>query len=139
MKKDEQSLVAYCGLYCPKCYKMVVSEAAKLLEEALENTHICGSVHDPSKQFKKELKILAGLRCPKLCKAGGGKPDCKIRVCCLSKNLEGCWECKDFENCKNLKKQFVENLRKIKNRGLSDFIREADKPKKIAPTGVNNG
>ncbi|PIN72140.1 hypothetical protein COT48_01675 [Candidatus Woesearchaeota archaeon CG08_land_8_20_14_0_20_47_9] len=29
-------LVAYCGLYCPKCYKTVVSEAAKSLKTALE-------------------------------------------------------------------------------------------------------
>ncbi len=114
MKRDVK-LVAYCGLYCPKCYKMVVSQAAESLKDALENTHICGSVNDASAQFKAELSNLVSLRCPKVCKEGGGKQTCEIRKCCVGKHLNGCWECNEFENCKNLKGQYVSNIKRIKN------------------------
>jgi hypothetical protein len=122
MGKESLKLIAYCGLYCPKCYKMVVSQKAKALKDALENTHICGSVNEPRKEFKEELNKLAGLRCPKLCKDGGGNPNCLIRKCCIEKNFAGCWQCHDFLECNNLKKQFVDNLKKIKEMGIEDFI-----------------
>jgi len=130
VSQQNEKLVAYCGLYCPKCYKMVVSKAAKSLDDALKNTHICGSPNDPSPQFKKELKNLVSLRCPKVCKEGGGKSDCIIRKCCLKKGLNGCWECSDFETCKSLKEQFVSNIKKIKKLGFDEFIAEMDKNKK---------
>ncbi len=115
MIEKDKNLIAYCGLYCPSCYKMVVSEAAESLKHALENTHICGSTNEPSKRFKDELDNLISLRCPKVCKEGGGNPNCAIRKCCLGKNIAGCWECKDFEKCENLTEQFVGNIKKIIN------------------------
>jgi len=122
----DEKLVAYCGLYCPKCYKMVVSQAAESLKDALENTHIYGSVNDASSQFKAELNKLVSLRCLKVCKEDGGKPTCKIRKCCVGKRLNGCWECNDFERCKNLKEQFVNNIKNIRKLGISGFIVESD-------------
>jgi len=121
MTEENANLVAYCGLYCPKCYKMVVSDAAEFLKNALENTHICGSKHDPPTQFKDELNNLVLLRCPKLCK-GGGNPNCIIRKCCIEKNLAGCWDCNDFQTCKNLNEQFINNIKKIKKLGIDGFI-----------------
>jgi hypothetical protein len=115
MVKKDKNLIAYCGLYCPTCYKMVVSGAAQSLKNALKNTHICGSVSDPSKQFKNELNDLISLRCPKVCKKGGGNPNCAIKKCCLSKRVNGCWECDSFKTCKNLTKQFVGNIMKYIN------------------------
>lgn len=123
MAQENEKLVSYCGLYCPKCYKMVVSSAAELLNDSLKNTHICGSINDPSDGFKKELEKLVSIRCPRVCKDGGGKPDCKIRKCCLRKNLVGCWECEDFEECENLKEQFITNIKKIKKLGISGFVK----------------
>ncbi len=122
MTKNNSYQVAYCGLYCPKCYKMVVSNAAESLKNALENTHICGSINDPSSQFKEELNNLVLLRCPKLCKEGGGNPDCIIRKCCIKKNIPGCWDCNDFQMCKNLSKQFISNIKKITKLGIDDFV-----------------
>ncbi|MGQ4914327.1 MAG: DUF3795 domain-containing protein, partial [Candidatus Asgardarchaeia archaeon] len=29
-------------------------------------------------------------------------PFCKIRKCCQKDELEGCWECGEFETCKKL-------------------------------------
>ncbi|RLC58086.1 MAG: hypothetical protein DRH89_01965 [Candidatus Cloacimonadota bacterium] len=42
------------------------------------------------------------LRCRKTCRNGGENLFCKIRKCCLKKEIEGCWECNDFENCSKL-------------------------------------
>ncbi len=122
MSEEKVNLVAYCGLFCPRCYKMVVSEAAKILKNALENTHICGSPNEPSIQFKEELNKLVGLRCPKLCKEGGGNPNCTIRKCCIKKNIAGCWECEDFQICDKLNNQFVDNIHKIKKLGIDGFV-----------------
>ena len=123
MSKENVNLVAYCGLYCPKCYKMVVSDAAESLKLALEVTHICGSANDPSAPFKDELNKLISLRCPKVCKAGGGNPSCVIRKCCMKKNIAGCWECDEFQACDNLTEQFVNNIKKIKKIGLKEYSR----------------
>ena len=50
---------------------MVVSEAAINLKKALENTHICGSKHDPSTKFKAEIDELVNLKCAVFCKKKG--------------------------------------------------------------------
>ena len=106
---------------------MVVSEAAKLLKNSLENTHICGSINDPSLQFKSELNNLVSLRCTRICKEGGGKSTCEIRKCCKNNNLNGCWECNGFENCTKLKEQFINNNKKIRALGINGFIKEVTK------------
>ncbi|HII38379.1 TPA: hypothetical protein HA318_00035 [Candidatus Micrarchaeota archaeon] len=62
--------VAYCSLYCSKCFKTVVSQSAQALKDALENTHVCGSVHEPSAEFKKELARLVAFRCSRTCRTG---------------------------------------------------------------------
>lgn len=115
-------LIAYCGLYCPKCYAMVVSEAAINLKKALENTHICGSKHDPSTEFKTEIDELVNLRCSVFCK-DKKESDCPI-TCCISKGFDGCWECHDALGCPELSQQFKENCRKINEVGPARFIDE---------------
>ena len=121
MNKQKEKLISYCGLYCPRCYRMVVSAAARNLKVVIKSSHICESTNDPSNQFIKELNKLIGLRCPKICQDGGGKTNCLIRQCCMAKRLIGCWECDGFENCTHLKKQFVKNIKKIKEVGVYAF------------------
>jgi len=111
----KDKLIAYCGLYCPKCYKMTISEAAINLKKELDNKQGCGKLNCLSESFKLELDELIALRCNKICKDGGGSLDCKIRKCCIEKSFDGCWECNDFESCDKLSLQFVENLKSISN------------------------
>lgn len=115
--------VAYCGLYCPKCYKNVVSEAAAKLKFAMENTHICNKPNAVPPSFKKTLDKLVGLRCPVVCKNGGGNPNCKIKKCCKEKNINGCWECGEYRKCDKLHERFVKNIEKIKKLGMIRFIK----------------
>ena len=30
------------------------------------------------------------------CRAGGGEPDCRQRVCCVEQGIDGCWQCDRF-------------------------------------------
>lgn len=130
MNEENLKLVAYCGLYCPECYKMEISKEAILLKKSLDNSSICGTTNEPSTQFKDELNNLVALHCPKLCKDGGGNLNCLIRKCCTEKNLVGCWECNDFQTCKKLKEQFVNNINKIKELGIDGFCSSNEKERK---------
>lgn len=121
MNKQDKKFVAYCGLYCPKCYKMTVSEAAEKLKKDLDNARICGKVKFLSKGFAKDLDDLSALYCPKFCKAGGGNKNCLIKKCCQQKRINGCWECVDFKSCDRLKEQYIGNIKKIKKFGLNGY------------------
>lgn len=127
-----EKLVAYCGLYCPKCYKNVVSDAATKLKWALQNTHICNKPYAVSPSFKRALDKLIGLHCSVTCKNGGGKPNCAIKKCCKEKNINGCWECDDYKKCEKLHERFVKNIGEIKKLGLKKYI------KSIVPLGTSD-
>jgi len=117
--------VAYCGLYCPKCYKNSVSSAAKNLKRVvLRAKNVCGKKYLTSQEIKKELNNLIALRCANFCRAGGGKSDCKIKICCLDKTLDGCWQCEGFIKCDLLNNRFKKNILKIKEQGVEKFVQE---------------
>lgn len=119
------NLVAYCGIYCPKCYRMRVSGAARTLKQELKAAKIKGASYwdDASQSFKNFLDQLIALHCSKFCRAGGGSK-CKIKKCCVGKNLKGCWECVDFESCKMLKSQFISHCHKIKKIGIERYAQD---------------
>jgi hypothetical protein len=125
--KMEKSLVAYCGLYCPKCYRNAVSEAALSLRREMEKARekdTCGknpSLRE-SESFKKTIDELIAMKCSQPCRQGGGHLDCSIRKCCRRKGIEGCWECAGFKKCPHLKEQFVRNIKAIKKLGIEGFI-----------------
>lgn len=116
--------VAYCGLYCPKCYKNVVSEAATKLKFVLEDTHISNKPNLIPPSFKKTLDKLICLHCQRICKNGGGNPNCAIKKCCKEKNISGCWECNNYKKCEKLHERFVKNIEKIKKLGLIKYIKQ---------------
>ncbi len=148
MKNNRDTkLIAYCGLYCGNCIlrkgniadlagellgkfrKIKFEEWAKGLAslskelKAFENYESCYEV----------LKAWKEMRCEKLCKEGGGGTFCKIRICCQKKNLEGCWECEQIENCDTLAwlklvngEVNINNIRKIRTEGISKFIEEME-------------
>jgi len=118
-------LIGHCGLYCPKCYRMKVSEAAEKLFVELESAQKRGATYlqeDPS--LKENLDKLVGLKCHTFCRARQGKSPCKIKNCCCLKGLTGCWECEEMKLCDKLKAQFLENCKKIKASGVEKFIEQ---------------
>jgi hypothetical protein len=106
---------------------MTISEAARSLKKELENPHICGKTSSLSGSFLADLDGLISLRCPKICKEGGGNPECLIRKCCIQKGIDGCWKCSDPETCGKLKEQYVHNIRRIKELGFEGYLKERSK------------
>ena len=142
-KPDDQELIAYCGLYCKDCHGFTgkIPDMARDLRKELRQLHYDKFAHFIStysfgKDFTsydecyKVLGAMVKFRCRKGCKNGGGSPFCNIRKCAMKKELDGCWECADFETCKKL--EFLEpvhgnahlkNLKKIKKDGKDELLK----------------
>lgn len=137
---ENRSLVAYCGLYCGDCfnYKGEIADLARDLRKKLREVKF-NKISQPLSKYLKEFKdydvcytvlgAMVKLRCKKTCRNGGGPPFCKIRKCCQQKNIQGCWECDEFEFCKKLdvlrpihEDAHIKNLRIIKKKGIDAFI-----------------
>jgi Protein of unknown function (DUF3795) len=133
------NLIAYCGLYCDDCfgYKGKVADLARDLRKELRQAKFEEAVKGiPFKEFQhynecyEVLGAMVRLRCKSACRGGGGNPFCKIRKCCQKKEVEGCWECGDFETCGKLDflkvnhgDAHIKNLRKIKKQGIDEFLK----------------
>lgn len=117
--------IAYCGLYCPKCYKNSVADAAEGLKRVIIHAKdVCRKKYLMSGNMGKELNNLITLKCVNFCRTGGGKSDCKIKICCLNKKIDGYWQCDDFEKCDLLNCRFRDNIGKIKQLGIEKFVSE---------------
>ena len=147
MNNSEVELTAYCGLYCGDCirYKSKFPDLAQDLEYELRNTRFDKYVEVKS-AFVEEfasyreclgaLGAIAKLKCSTPCRVGGDgclKP-CGIKKCVQAKKLEGCWQCDEFEGCRKF--EFLEpfsgdvpkeNLRKIKEHGLDEWVEHRGK------------
>ena len=138
-----EEMITFCGLSCSDChgYTGKIPDLARDLRKELRQTHYDKfakfiSTNPFGKDFKnydecyKVLGAMVKFRCRKGCRVGGGPPFCKIRKCAQKKELDGCWECAEFETCKKL--QFLEpvhgdahlkNLRTIKRKGKKNFVK----------------
>jgi hypothetical protein len=109
---ESKNLIAYCGLYCGDCfgYKGEIADLARDLRKELrkfkfEQTASGGAMFPTVEEYQTCYKVLGQmvrLRCKRTCRGGGGPPWCKIRQCCQKKEIQGCWECDEFEMCKKL-------------------------------------
>jgi hypothetical protein len=142
-KVQDQKLIAYCGLYCGDCHGFtgIIPDLARDLRKELREIHYDKfaafiSTYSFGKDFKnydecyKVLGAMVKFRCRKGCRSGGGSPFCKIRKCVLKKGLDGCWECSEFEDCKELEfletvhgNAHIKNLREIKKKGKKEFVK----------------
>jgi hypothetical protein len=142
MSEKDEHLIAYCGLYCGDCFghKGIIADLARDLRKELREAHFdktAEALSDISffkeyKSYKECYKVLGAMvrfRCSKVCRVGGGPPFCKMRKCCQQKNIQGCWECAEFESCERLDfltpshgDAHIKNLRKLKKKGTKEFI-----------------
>jgi len=140
---EEKELVAYCGLYCGDCFahKGVVADLARDLRKELRQAKFNRiaqamsetpffAVYKDYPQCYEVLGALGKFRCKKTCRDGGGPPFCKIRKCCQKKGIEGCWQCNEFETCKNLDflktshgEAHLKNLKILKKKGVDSFVK----------------
>jgi len=140
MSEQDKDLITYCGLYCGDCimYKGEIADLARDLRKKLRGGKLDQFFKGMSNFFKEFenyeqcYEVLGGmvkLRCKKTCREGGGPPFCKMRICCQKKNIQGCWECQEFETCKKLdflkpihEDAHLKNLRKLKKQGIDKFL-----------------
>jgi hypothetical protein len=127
----EADLIAYCGLDCATCvsHKEEIADLAKALRKKLREEKFDKMAVGMSKYFKalqnygvcyEVLGAMVRLRCNRSCREGGGNPYCKVRICCKKKELDGCWECAEFETCQKMdflkpvhEDAHLKNLRKL--------------------------
>ena len=142
MTNTARELTAYCGLYCGDCirYKSKAADLAADLLGELRNTEFNKYAEVKSRSVKElrqyqeccdTLQAIVELQCNTPCRVGGGCPTfaCSILECCQKKELEGCWQCGEFEHCQKFEflKPFhgnspIQNLRKIKELGLDRWV-----------------
>ena len=140
--KSDTNLIAYCGLYCSDChgYNGKIPDLARDLRKELRevkydkfanfiSTYSFGKDYKNYDECYKVLGAMVKFRCRKGCRDGGGSPFCNIRKCAQKKELDGCWECTDFEVCTKLDflkdvhgDAHIKNLKKIKKKGKKEFL-----------------
>lgn len=115
--KEEKRYDAYCGIYCGACYVLDSCEKGK------------------EEELARELKIS-----PEEVNCNGCKSDiifkncidCYFRNCCISKELDFCFQCSEYP-CPELKKfknierlphlsVNLENLETIRDGGLENWL-----------------
>lgn len=139
----QETLIAYCGLFCGECFSHQgkIADLSRDLRKELRQSRFDRTAESLSKiSFFKILKnypqcyevlgAMVKLRCKAACRGGGGDPNCAIRRCCRKKELEGCWQCEDFEDCRKMDflranhgDAHIKNLRKIKKKGEKEFLK----------------
>jgi hypothetical protein len=139
---EGKELIANCGLYCGDCYryKGKIADLARDLRKELRHDKFditaeamaATSFYQSFQGYQQCYDLLGEmvkLRCKRACRGGGGPPVCKIRACAQKKNLEGCWQCADFETCTKLEflKPFhedahIKNLKILRDSGVDSFI-----------------
>ena len=139
---DKKDLIACCGLYCGECFAYLgtIPDLARDLRKELRKARfdrIAASLSDMSffaayQDYAKCYEVLGAMvkfRCKKSCRNYGGNPFCDIRKCCQKKNIEGCWQCNDFETCKKLASlktshgsAHIKNLKILQKAGVDRFL-----------------
>ena len=140
---EGKDLVAYCSLYCGDCYRYKgnIADLARDLRKELRQAKFALEAEALSEipifailknypQCYEVLGLMVKLRCKITCQSGGGPPVCQIRDCCRKKEIDGCWQCDEFETCQKLDflKLFhgnayvIKNLKILKKAGVDSFI-----------------
>lgn len=120
MKKEnmDATLTAYCGLCCSDCIPSredlfaLADRLYQMLEQLqFQYAKLKSAQNKEFEDYPTFLLVLhqiKELRCPAPCRQGGGKSYCEVRECVRSKELKGCWECKDRQKC-----ALLDRLRRI--------------------------
>ena len=136
MNEQCLDLLGYCGAFCRSClfYNKSISKESNILEYLIRCVNL-DKWYKPSnfqweeaKKFLKEMKE-GRFNC-KSCKVEPSWKECPIRPCVERRKLDGCWECKSFEECGTLKKiwknhpEYLEEfINTVKEGGIEKWVK----------------
>ena len=111
--ENVRNQIGYCGIWCGSC---VVGNGAlrDITRRYEEMTTAYGLQQWAPKdfayvEFSKGLESIHGLPLCPGCLSGGGRDDCEIRACAMSRELRDCTECGEFRECEHA--EIVEKMR----------------------------
>lgn len=130
---EQLEFVTYCGLYCGLCAARTrIPERAVALQQAMdeEGWPFWGQTFPGFPEFWKFLEGLGSKGCPG-CRAGGGDPGCKIRICAQERGLDLCSRCTDFpcEQIEALAARYptlIADNRRLQGLGLARWLAEQE-------------
>lgn len=69
MSKNINQNLAFCGLYCPHCYRVKVSNAAKIFKHEMDAAADKGAKYfdEVSKYFSDDISVLISKECNLYC------------------------------------------------------------------------
>lgn len=105
--------IGYCGIWCGSCVvgNGTLKELTRRYEDLLRAYGLdhWGPEGFEFDRFTKDLQSIQGVSSCCGCRKGGGRGDCPLRQCALTKGLEGCHVCPDVETCEH--KDDLEHMR----------------------------
>ncbi len=132
--RNQLEFVTYCGLHCDLCAERArIPRQAAALQESMseEGWPYRGHSIPGFTQFWEFLERLhAKGGCPG-CRAGGGYPECQIRVCAQERELALCSQCPDFP-CYHIQAlgarypTLIADNQRLRALGLEQWLSEQD-------------
>jgi hypothetical protein len=131
---DQLEFVTYCGLWCELCAERgrIPKRAAALQEAMAEEGWPHWGPTVPG--FSEFWEFLGGLCADggcRGCRAGGGFPECQIRICAREGGLELCSQCADFP-CDHIEAlgarypTLIADNRRLQAVGLEQWLEEQE-------------
>ena len=131
---EKLKFVTYCGLWCELCAERArIPQQAKALQQAMieEGWPFWGHTVPGFIEFWEFLERLHADGGCSGCRAGGGFPQCQIRLCARERGLELCSECFDFpcDHVEALGARYptlIADNRRLRSVGLERWLNEQE-------------
>ena len=98
--------IGYCGIWCGSCVagNGVLQELTGRYDKIIKDYDLeqWAPKDFDFKEFAKGLTSIQNMSLCPGCLKGGGRDDCELRACTLSKNLADCGECDRPDKCENV-------------------------------------
>jgi hypothetical protein len=105
--------IGYCGIWCGSCVvgNGTLRDLTRMYRPILDGYGVLewGPKDFDSLEFLKGLESVANLPVCPGCLKGGGRDNCELRSCALSKGIDGCDRCDTIETCGH--KEILDHMR----------------------------
>jgi hypothetical protein len=103
--ENVKNQIGFCGIWCGSCVvgNGILREFTKRYDKLINDYDLkeWAPRDFDFNEFAKGLKSIQDMPLCEGCLKGGGRPNCEIRSCARSKNIEDCSQCDQQKACKN--------------------------------------